>query len=107
MVRTKRPALWLLTDHLGGMDYEESVKALKVPDVDGQQVRDAVNIHALSQPSVMDLHALDFVSNKKLTPTVMHVAAVRQELKIALDDAGDTIRLHDAQPKPSLIERPG
>jgi hypothetical protein len=47
------------------------------------------------------------VSNEKLTPTVMHVAAVRQELKIALDDAGDTIRLHDAQPKPSLIERLG
>jgi hypothetical protein len=89
------------------MNHEESVEALKVVDVDGQQMGDAMNVHARGEAGVMDLHALDFVRDQKLTPTIMHVATVRQKLKIALDDAGDTIRLHNAQPKPSLIERPG
>jgi len=59
------------------MHDAEQREPLKVPDVDGRQLRDAVNIHAGREPRVMDLYALDFVREEKLPPAVMHVAAVR------------------------------
>jgi hypothetical protein len=89
------------------MDDAQQREALKVPDVDGQQLRDAVNVHTGREPGVMNLHALDLVHEEKMPPAVMHVAAVRQQLKIPFDHAGDAIRLVNAQSQPVLVERPG
>jgi len=63
--------------HLGGMDRAETLESLEISDIDGQQLRNAVNIHARGQASIVDLHALDVVRDEKLTPTIMDVAAVR------------------------------
>ena len=59
------------------MDDAVSLEALKVRGVDGQQLRDAVNIHARGQSRIVDLHSLNFVRDEKPAPTVMHIAAVR------------------------------
>jgi hypothetical protein len=75
------------------MDRAESLESLEIPDIDGRQLRDAVNVHARSQTGIVDLHALDVVRDEKPPPTIMHVAAVREKLKIPFDHARDTIRL--------------
>jgi hypothetical protein len=59
------------------MDRAETLESLEISDIDGQQLRNAVNIHARGQASIVDLHALDVVRDEKLTPTIMDVAAVR------------------------------
>src|ERR1017187_2478939 len=79
------------------MDRAESFESLEIPDIDGRQLRDAVNVHARSQAGIVDLHALDVVHDEKPPPTIMHVAAVRQKLKIPLDHAGDAVRLGGTQ----------
>jgi hypothetical protein len=48
-------------NQFGGMDRTEPLVPLEIPDIERQQLRDAVNIHACGQPGVMDLHALDLV----------------------------------------------
>jgi hypothetical protein len=44
----------------------------------------------------MYLNALDAVGDEELPPTVMHVAVVRQKLKIPLDYTSDAVRLGGA-----------
>src|SRR6267154_4317654 len=86
------------------MNDAEQREASKVPTIDGQQLRDAVNIHACCQSGVMNLYALNFVHNEKMPPAVMHVAAVRQQLKIPLDHAGHAIRFFNAQSEAVFVE---
>jgi hypothetical protein len=87
------------------MDHAESFESLEIPDIDGYQLRNAVNVHGRSQAGIVDLHALDVVRDEKPPPTIVHVAAVRQKLKIPLDHASDTIRLGGAQAEPISIAR--
>src|ERR1039458_8790561 len=54
------------------------LESLEVPDVDGQELRDAVNVHACRQPRVMHLHTPDCMCDEKPPPTVVHVPAVRR-----------------------------
>jgi hypothetical protein len=89
------------------MDDAEQRKALKVPDVDRQQLRYAVDVHARRDPGIVNLNSPDFLGEKELPPTVMDVPALRQQLKIPFDYAGDTIRLADAQSKSVPFEGPG
>lgn len=51
------------------MDRAESLESLEIPDIDGQQLRNAVNVHARSQAGIVDLHAPDVVHDEKLPPT--------------------------------------
>ena len=85
------------------MDRAESLESLEIPNIDGQQLRYAVNAHARSQAGIVDLHALDVVGDQKSPPTIMHLAAVRQQLEIPFDHAGDPIRLGGAQAEPISI----
>jgi hypothetical protein len=64
-------------NYLDRMDGVEPREALKVPDIDGQQLRDPVNVHARGQAGIMYLHTFDFVHDEKVPPTVVHIAAVR------------------------------
>jgi hypothetical protein len=89
------------------MNYAQSLEALKVTDIDRQQLRYSVNIHARGQTGVVNLHPDDFVRDEKAPPKVMHVAAVRQEVEVPLDHASDAIRLINAQSKAVLVERTG
>jgi hypothetical protein len=57
-------------DHLGRMNGPESFEPLEVPDIKGQQLRDAVNVHARGQAGVMDLHAFDPVGDEKPPPQI-------------------------------------
>src|ERR1022692_2893791 len=83
------------------------LESLEVPDVDGQELRDAVNVHACRQPRVMHLHTPDCMCDEKPPPTVVHVPAVRQKLKVPFDHAGDAICLGGTQPEPISIARTG
>jgi hypothetical protein len=80
---------------------------LKVPHIDGQQLRDAVNVHARCQTGVVYLRASNLMRHKKPPPAVMHVAAVRQKLKITFDHAGNAIRFGGVQPETVLIQLAG
>jgi hypothetical protein len=44
------------------VENAETVEASEVPDIDGQQLLDAMDIHARRQPGVMDLHALNVIT---------------------------------------------
>ena len=79
------------------MQNAEAVEAPEVTDIDGQQLRDAVDIHAGCQSGVMDLHTLDSMGDKQGPPAVMHVPAVRQKFEIPLDHTGEAVRLGNAQ----------
>ena len=94
-------------DYVGWMDGEEQREALKVPDVDSQHLRDAVNIHARRDPGIVNLHAPDFLGQEQLPPTVMDIAAFGQQLKIPFDYAGDAVRLANAQSESVPVERTG
>ena len=51
-------------DYFGWMDGPEQGEALKVPDVDGKQLRDPMNVHTRREPGIMNLHASDFVGHQ-------------------------------------------
>jgi glyoxylate carboligase len=94
-------------EHFGRVAYAKPDEPLKVPNIEGRQLRDAVNIHAGGQAGVMHLHALDVMRYEKPPPTVMDIPAVRQKLEISFDHTCDAIRFGGAQPKPVSIERAG
>src|ERR1019366_4456725 len=71
------------------------------------QLRGAVNVHACRQPRVMHLHTPDFMCDENPPPTVVHVPAVRQKLKVPFDHPGDAICLGGTQPEPISIARTG
>jgi hypothetical protein len=79
------------------MDGTKPREALKVPDVDRQQLRHAMNVHSRSDSGIMDLYASDFLFNQQPPPAVMNLAAVGQQLKISFDYACDAVRLRNAQ----------
>ena len=89
------------------MENPESIKPPEIPNVDGQQLSDAMHIHTRSQSGVMDLHTLDLMRDQKSAPALVDLPAVRQELKTMFDHARQAIRLADAQTEPILVERPG
>jgi hypothetical protein len=92
---------------IGWVDDAESTEPSKIPYVDGEQLRHAMNVHTRGQARVMDLHALDLERNQKLPPTVMDCSAIRQKVEVSFDYMGDAICLGDAQSEPVLITRPG
>jgi hypothetical protein len=47
------------------MNHKEPVKAAEITDIDGQQLPNAVDIHARCQTRVMDLHALNVMRDQK------------------------------------------
>ena len=85
------------------MDRTEPFESLEIPDIDRQQLRNAMNVHARGHAGIVDLHALDVVRDQQPPPTIVHVAAVRQKLKIPLDHAGDAIRLGGTQAEPISV----
>jgi hypothetical protein len=89
------------------MDSADQREALKVTDVDRQQLCDAMNVHARRDPGIMDLHASDFLVQEQVPPVIMDGAAVRQKLKIAFDYTGEAIRLVNAQAEAIPVERAG
>jgi hypothetical protein len=78
------------------MENAEPFEAAEVPDIDSQQLPDAMDIHACRQPGIMDLHALNIVRDKQGPPAVVNLPAIRQKLEIPFDHAGQPIRLGDA-----------
>ena len=89
------------------MENAEIVEAPEVPDIDGQQLPHAMDIHARREPGIMDLHALNIVRDKKLPPAIVDLPAVRQELEIPFDHAGQAIRLGNAQTEAVFVEGAG
>ena len=59
-----------------------------VPDIDGQHLSHHVDIHARGQPGIMDLHALNVIFDRELTPAFVDLQAVRQKLEILFDHTG-------------------
>jgi hypothetical protein len=49
----------------GWIENTQPLETFEVADIDGQQLSDAVNIHARRQPGVMDLHTLYAVRNQQ------------------------------------------
>jgi hypothetical protein len=47
------------------MQNAEALETTEVPDIDGQQLSNAMNIHARCQASVMDLHTLNVMGDKQ------------------------------------------
>ena len=78
------------------MENAEALEAPEVPDIEGEQLLDAMDVHACRQPGIMDLHALNMVRDKQGPPAVMNFPAIRQKLEIAFDHAGQPVRLGDA-----------
>ena len=66
----------MAAENLGVVDHMYALEALKVADIDGQRLRDAMNAHARGEAGVMYLHAFDFMSDEEFPPTIMHFAAV-------------------------------
>ena len=89
------------------MENAEIVEAPEIPDIDGQQLPNAMDIHARRQPGVMHLHALNVVRDQQKPLAVMHFPAVRQKLEIPLDHPREAIRLGDAQTEAVFVERAG
>jgi len=58
-----------------------------------------VDEHTRGQSGVVDLNAPDFMVDEKPPPTIVHIMAVRQELKVPFDHAGEAIRLPNTQPE--------
>ena len=89
------------------MNNANSVKAPEVPNIDGQQLPNAMDIHACRQPGVVDLHTLNVMRDQQRPPAVVHLPTVRQKLEIPLDHSGQAIRLSDAQTEAVLVEWAG
>jgi hypothetical protein len=79
------------------MHNAEALETTEVPDIDGQQLSNAMNIHARCQASVMDLHTLNVMGDKQGSPSVMYFPAIRQQFEIPLDHTRKPIRFDDAQ----------
>jgi hypothetical protein len=52
-------ALLTMAGHIGGMANMDTLKASEIADIDGQNLPDAMDIHACCQSGVMDLYALN------------------------------------------------
>src|SRR5580658_1418726 len=89
------------------MENPESQEAPEISNIKGQQLGYAMDVHACSQPGVMDLHALDVVLDQKGAPALVDLPAVRQKLEILFDHTGQAIRLGNTQAEAVLVERPG
>ena len=87
------------------MHDTKSLKPPEIPDVDRQQLAHAMDIHAGRQPRVMDLYALDVVSDEQRAPAFMRFTTVGQKLEVPLDDAGEVVRFSDAQAKAVPLKR--
>lgn len=83
------------------------MEAPKIPDIDGQQPSDTMDIHARCQAGVMDLHAINVVRHNQGPPAVVDIPTVRQEIEISFDHACQPIRFGDAQTKAVLVEWAG
>ena len=89
---TQAPAAWELRN-IGGVENSQIHEAGEVPNVNCQQLRNAVDKHTGGESGIVDLHAFDFVLNQQPAPAVMHCLAVREKFEIALNHAGKAIRL--------------
>ena len=89
------------------MESAQPVKAPEVTHVYRQYLPDTVYIHAGRQPCVMELDALDVMSDRQRTPALMHLAAIRQKLEIPLDHTRDAVRLRDGQAEAVLVAEGG
>src|SRR5437016_9371239 len=87
------------------MENAESRITGKVPNVDRQELRKTVNIHAGRESGIVDLHTSDFVGYEQPTPAIVNRLAVGKKPKIPLDGTGHEICFRDAQPESVLVER--
>lgn len=89
------------------MEDVEVTEPSEVSNIDGEDLPYAIDVHARSQPRVVDLHALNVMSDKQRPPAVMDFLVVRQELEVPFDHLGQAICLGNAQAKTVLIDRAG
>jgi hypothetical protein len=84
------------------MENAESIETFEVSDIDGQQLFDAVNIHARCQLRVMHLHALNIMRDQQRPPSIVNFPAVREEFEIPLDHSAKRSVSETLKPKPFL-----
>ena len=67
-------------------DDRDVAIASEVFDIEGQELGDAIGFHRSNEPSIMRLGTDDGIPCDELSPFLLGGEAIRQEVKVALND---------------------